>query len=189
MTKNQLRVLYKNKRNAISDTEKLKFDDLILIQFQQFDFSQIQTLFSYWPMESHSEPNVDLMVRYLRVLVSGIQIAYPVIDNSDYSMKAILTTEETDFKTNKWGMEEPIGETFIKPDQVDLIFVPLLAFDKKGYRVGFGKGYYDRYLANCSEETVKIGFSYFEPIEQISDTNQFDVPLNYCITPQFTYEF
>ena len=189
MTKNQLRVLFKNKRNAISGTEKLKLDDLLLIQFQQLDFSSVQSLFSYWPMEHHSEPNVELMARFLRFMIPEIQIAYPVINNIEVSMKAILTDEHTDFKMNEWGMTEPIGNDEILSQQLDLIFIPLLAFDNKGFRVGYGKGYYDRYLANCKKEAVKIGFSYFEPIDQISDTNQFDVPLNYCITPQHIYEF
>lgn len=189
MTKTQLRVLYKNKRNAISETEKLKLDDLLLIQFQQLDFSNIHTLFSYWPMDHHSEPNVELMTRFLRIMIPEIQIAYPIIDTSSISMKAVLTDENTYFKTNDWGINEPISDRFIDQKIIDLIFIPLLVFDKLGFRVGYGKGYYDRYLANCKKETVKIGFSYFEPIDQISDTNQFDVPLNYCITPQHIYEF
>jgi 5-formyltetrahydrofolate cyclo-ligase len=189
MTKNQLRVLFKNKRNAISETEKLRLDDLLLIQFQQFDFSNIQSLFTYWPMENHSEPNVELMARFLRLMIPAIQIAYPVTDISDFSMKAILADEDTDFNTNEWGLREPLGIIEISCQNLDLIFIPLLAYDKKGYRVGFGKGFYDRYLANCKTGIVKIGFSYFEPIDQISDTNQFDVPLNYCITPQHIYEF
>jgi 5-formyltetrahydrofolate cyclo-ligase len=189
MTKNQLRILYKNKRNEISATEKSKLDDLLLIQFQQFDLSGIQSLFSYWPMEEHSEPNVELMARYLRVMIPEIQVAYPVINVSEISMKAILTNEFTEFKANHWGTIEPIGESILKPQEINLIFIPLLIYDKKGFRVGYGKGYYDRFLENCKKETVKIGFSYFEPIDHISDTNQFDVPLNYCITPQHIYEF
>jgi 5-formyltetrahydrofolate cyclo-ligase len=189
MTKNQLRILYKNKRNDISETEKLKLDDLLLIQFQKFDFSGIQSLFTYWPMENHTEPNVNLMARFLRLMIPEILIAYPVIDFTSFSMKAIIADESTDFKTNEWGGTEPMGNLELKHQKIDLIFIPLLAFDKLGYRVGFGKGYYDRFLAHSKKETVKIGFSYFEPIDLISDTNQFDVPLNYCITPQIIYEF
>ena len=73
--------------------------------------------------------------------------------------------------------------------QVDLVLVPLLAFDTEGFRVGYGKGFYDRYLANCRADVVTIGFSYFGPVDKITDTGQFDVPLTYCITPQHTYEF
>jgi 5-formyltetrahydrofolate cyclo-ligase len=189
MTKNHLRSIYKKKRIEISESEKLKLDDLLLIQFQSFDFTGIQLLLSYWPMENHSEPNVELMARYLRLMLPEMQIAYPEIDASDYSMQAILTDEDTDFKINNWGITEPIGTNIIPNYQVDLIFIPLLAFDERGYRVGFGKGYYDRYLAKCKPETIKMGFSYFEPVAQIADTNQFDVPLNYCITPQHIYEF
>ncbi|HEX8461529.1 MAG TPA: 5-formyltetrahydrofolate cyclo-ligase, partial [Segetibacter sp.] len=73
--------------------------------------------------------------------------------------------------------------------EIDLVFVPLLAYDKRGYRVGYGKGFYDRYLSLCKPEVLKVGFSYFGPEESIDDTHQFDVPLNYCITPDNIYEF
>ena len=189
MTKDQLRAIYKTKRGSISETEKLKLDDLLLIQFQSFDISQIRNLFTYWPMEDHKEPNVELMARYLRLMLPDLQVAYPLTNGIDYSMQAILTNEDTEFKTNKWGITEPIGDITIPNGQLDLIFIPLLAFDQKGYRVGFGKGYYDRYLLHCKSDTIKMGFSYFEPVSQIADTNQFDVPLNYCITPQHIYEF
>jgi 5-formyltetrahydrofolate cyclo-ligase len=189
MTKNQLRSIYQSKRNAISETEKLKLDDLLLIQFQNFDFTEIQSLLTYWPMENHSEPNVDLMTRYLRLMIPEVRIAYPIINSFDISMKAIITDFDTNFKTNNLGITEPIGTFDISPNQIDLIFIPLLAFNQKGYRVGFGKGYYDRFLTKCKPGAIKMGFSYFEPVDHIMDTNQFDVPLNYCITPQHIYEF
>lgn len=189
MTKNQLRSEYKNKRNSISESEKLKLDDLLLIQFQSFDYSDLRSLMSYWPIENHAEPNVELMARLLRLMLPEIQVSYPQINSTDYSMQAILTDEATDFETNKWGITEPIGTNVFPANLIDLIFIPLLAFDQRGYRVGFGKGYYDRYLVKCNPGTIKMGFSYFEPVDQITDTNQFDVPLNYCITPQHIYEF
>lgn len=189
MTKNQLRSEYKNKRSSISESEKLKLDDLLLIQFQSFDYSDIQSLLTYWPIENHSEPNVELMARFLRLMLPEIKVAYPLIESTDFSMQAILTDEDTHFKTNNWGITEPIGTIEIPANKLDLIFIPLLAFDQKGYRVGFGKGYYDRYLEKCNPGTIKMGFSYFEPVDHITDTNQFDVPLNYCITPQHIYEF
>jgi 5-formyltetrahydrofolate cyclo-ligase len=67
--------------------------------------------------------------------------------------------------------------------------VPLVIVDSGGNRIGYGKGFYDRYLSSCRTETVKIGFSFFEPVGLIKDINQFDVPLNLCITPLRIYEF
>jgi 5-formyltetrahydrofolate cyclo-ligase len=69
------------------------------------------------------------------------------------------------------------------------VLVPLLAFDESGYRVGYGKGFYDRFLQQCRKDVLTVGFSYFDAIDKIEDTHQFDVPLNYCITPHRIYEF
>jgi 5-formyltetrahydrofolate cyclo-ligase len=65
----------------------------------------------------------------------------------------------------------------------------MLAFDKQGYRVGYGKGFYDRYLKRCQPDVMKVGFSFFPPVDQIEDINANDVPLSYCITPHQIYAF
>lgn len=189
MTKEVLRQSYKAKRAALHSGDRLRMDDLMLLQFQQFDFSSIETLFTYWPIDTHGEPNTHLFSGYLRHRVPGLTIAYPVTDESSISMTALAIHEDTVYHTNEWGITEPKEGYVLLPKQIDLVLVPLLAFDQKGYRVGYGKGFYDRYLSRCRKDVISIGFSYFDPVDQISDTDQFDVPLSYCITPQMTYEF
>lgn len=189
MNKQALRQLYKTKRTGIDDRERLRLDDLLLLQFQQFDYASVQVVLSYWPMARQAEPNTHLFSAYLRHMVPGLQMSYPLIQPSQPEMTAIAVSEETVYHTNSWGITEPKEGTVLTPENIDLVFVPMLVCDKNGYRVGYGKGYYDRYLAQCRENIVKIGFSYFDPIEEISDTGHFDVPLTYCITPRQTYEF
>lgn len=189
MTKQALRQLYKQKRLELDEQTLLKWNDLLLIQFQQLAIPPISTVLSYWPMAHQKEPQVDLMTRYLNFVIPELITCYPSIQPGSYQMEAFQVDEDTDFSTNQWGITEPIHAVKVDPLQIELAFVPLLAFDESGYRVGYGKGYYDRFLARCSPNLLKIGFSHFEPVAQISDTDQFDVPLNYCITPQHIYEF
>ena len=189
MTKQALRQLYKQKRQDLDEHSLLKWNDLLLIQFQQLVLPPIGVLLSYWPMEQQKEPKVDLMTRYLDFVVPELITCYPRILPGTSQMNAYSVDEDTDFMTNQWGIAEPINGAKMDPSEIELVFVPLLAFDEQGYRVGYGKGFYDRFLAQCSPNLLKIGFSHFEPVPKISDTDQFDVPLNYCITPQHIYEF
>ncbi len=85
---------------------------------------------------------------------------------------------------NDYGIEEPSGGNKVMENEIDLILVPLLAFDKYGFRVGYGKGYYDKFLFQCRKDSIKIGLSYFDPVDEIEDINSFDIPLNYCVTPR-----
>lgn len=189
MTKQQLRKLYREKRAAISSREKLKLDDLLLIQFQRLAFEAVETLLTYWPMPSQAEPNTHLFTGYLRHTLPGLQMAYTVSNFTDYSMEAYAIDEDTVYRANEWGITEPVNGTQIDPETIDLVFVPMLICDEAGYRAGYGKGFYDRYLARCRPEVLKVGFSYFEPVEKIIDTQPFDVSLDYCITPANIYEF
>lgn len=189
MTKHQLRSIYKAKRNAIAESDLLKMDDLLLIKFQKLDYGVPESLLAYWPIKHHSEPNVELVTRFLCSMIPNLQVCYPVINSAGNLMKAVTTNKHTFFKTNLLGITEPENGNDFPPEKLSMIFVPLIAFDKRGFRVGFGKGYYDRFLPKCEDNALKIGFSFFEPVEEITDTNQFDVPLNYCITPQHIYEF
>ncbi len=189
MNKQELRQLYRTKRNGIEDRDRLRMDDLLLLQFQQLDYASIRTVLTYWPMAKQAEPNTHLFSGYLRHMIPDLQMAYPLIQTTGFDMSAIAVTEDTVYHTNTWGITEPKEGSVLPPENIDLVLVPMLVCDTQGYRVGYGKGYYDRYLAQCREDIVKIGFSYFDPIDEISDTGHFDVPLTYCITPRQTYEF
>lgn len=189
MTKQQLRKLYKDKRRQLDTRDRLRYDDLMLLQFQQFNYEDIRSLMTYWPMPGMAEPNTHLFSGYLRHMIPGLVISYPKTDQQTNAMEAMAIDEDSVYHVNEWGITEPKEGTGIDPLEIDLVFVPMLVCDRQGHRVGYGKGFYDRFLARCRTDAVKIGFSYFEPVEQIIDTGQFDVPLTYCITPQATYEF
>lgn len=188
MVKKELRNIYRQKRLDISEKQKMKLDDLLLIQFQHFSFEDVHTLFTYWTMPHIAEPDTLLFTRYMLHMIPDLQVSYPVIDTLSVSMQAVLVNEETVYHINTFGTTEPREGVIISPATIDVVFVPLLVCDTKGNRVGFGKGYYDRYLHQCREDVLKIGFSYFEPIDKVEDTHQFDVPLNYCVTPERIYE-
>lgn len=189
MTKQELRQFYKTKRTSIDARERSQLDDLLLLQFQQLDYSSVRSVLTYWPILEQAEPNTHLFSGYLQHRIPGLIVAYPIMDTATTQMTALAIHENTAYHTSQWGITEPKEGMVIDACNIDWVFVPLLVCDRKGYRVGYGKGFYDRYLAGCSRNMVKIGFSYFEPIEKITDTGQFDVPLTYCITPQKTYEF
>ncbi|NNC48928.1 MAG: 5-formyltetrahydrofolate cyclo-ligase, partial [Flaviramulus sp.] len=115
-----------------------------------------------------------------------------VISKSDFetgNMMHFLLTDNTTIKKNSYNIPEPIDGIVIPDNKIEVVFVPLLAFDKIGHRVGYGKGFYDRFLANCKPETIKIGFSFFEAENEIVDVLQSDIALNYCVTPKKIYQF
>ena len=164
-------------------------DDLILIQFQTLPLPLVHTLLTYFPMPQQHEPETELCSRYLQFQHPGLGICYPKTDTKNWTMEAVITTDDTGFETGDYGLEEPRGGEIADPQSLDIIFVPMLIMDKDGYRVGFGKGCYDRFLARCRPDCIKVGFSYFQPIEKIEDRDEFDVPLDFGVTPGNVYVF
>ena len=115
-----------------------------------------------------------------------------VLSKSDLSSRKLtnyLLTDTTRIVVNKWGIPEPAGGIEIKSGNIEVVFVPLLAFDLQGHRVGYGKGYYDVFLSQCSKNVIKVGLSFFEAEEEIPGILSSDVPLDYCVTPHKTYIF
>ena len=94
--------------------------------------------------------------------------------------------EKTNYYVTKFGVEEPESNLFVTKEEIDLIVVPGLVFSTKGYRVGFGGGFYDRYLATYQGETCSLVFS-----EQMNDTweaDAFDIPVTKIYTDTFNIE-
>ena len=69
------------------------------------------------------------------------------------------------------------------------MIVPLLCFDARGHRVGYGKGYYDRFLQKCRPDCIKAGLSFFPPVKKIDDIHVADVQLDLVVTPNETFYF
>ena len=114
-----------------------------------------------------------------------------VVPKSDFqsgAMTHLLLQENTVLKPSKHGIPEPISGIEIPSNLLDVIFVPLLAFDIHGNRVGYGKGFYDRFMANCKPEALFIGLSFYEPEDDISN-EIVDIPLHFCVTPQKIHSF
>ena len=189
MLKSQLRKIYREKRSLLTEQERIKMDDLLLIQFQKQQPGNVTVLLTYSPSEKHNEPNTYLFSNYLSHMIPGLDICYPVTDAASLSMRAMQVNDYTEFHLTEFGVEEPSDGFEIDPKEIDLVFVPMLICDMKGYRVGFGKGFYDRFLAQCRPDVLKIGFSYFHPVDHIDDTHQFDIPLDVCITPDGVIDF
>lgn len=189
MLKKEARKIYKQKRSDISAVQREKWNDLLLIQFQKISLPFINVVFTYKAMEEYSEIDTANIIRYLGFSNPELTTAYPVCNFTNYTMKAVVADNDDDFILNRFGILEPSGNTILNAADIDLVLVPLLCFDKQGYRVGYGKGFYDKFLAGCRPDALKIGLSYFEPIDKIADRNDFDIPLDYCVTPETVYGF
>lgn len=189
MKKTEARKLYRTERSRITSVQKQKLDDLLLIQFQKLSLPPLQTVLSYMPIEENNEIDTFLVTRFLAFSNPGLVIAYPRLTAGSHEMEAIAVDEDTRFVRNSYNIYEPADGMVLSPEDLDLVIVPTLVCDEKGNRVGYGKGFYDRYLKQCGEQCLHAGISYFEPVPRIEDANEFDVPLKYCITPQTVYVF
>jgi 5-formyltetrahydrofolate cyclo-ligase len=115
-------------------------------------------------------------------------IVLPKVDTHG-QLKHFLLTDNTRLQKNTWGVPEPQDGIEISPNKLDVVFVPLLAFDIQGHRVGYGKGFYDRFLSQCRKKAVKVGLSLFEPEQEITDISKTDIALDHCVTPSHIYSF
>lgn len=166
-----------------------RYNDLLLLQFQKISLPFLDCVHSYIPSEKLAEPDTSLILRYLLFKFPGLKIAAPKIDLQSLRMQHYHVTEFDTLEQNIYGIDEPVSGNLIEPHDVDLIIVPLLAFDLNGNRVGYGKGYYDRFLADCRSDAMKVGLSFFDPVPLIVDADGLDIPLNYCCTPEKIYNW
>lgn len=189
MTKTALRKLYKQKRNDLEEITIEKRQDLVLIQFQRLSLPFLNCLSTYLPMYHQREVDTYPIVDYLQFLNPGMTVVIPKTDMKTSSIQHYKYTADTILQENEYHILEPVDGELIAPLAIDLVLVPLLAFDEKGNRVGYGKGIYDRLLASCRKDVIKIGLSFFEAEAEIKDTDDFDISLDYCVTPHQVYEF
>lgn len=183
MTKPQIRELYLKKSRHV-DPER------IAAQLGEiFSNKPLKLLHSFIANQARNEVDTKRIRQILQTDFPGIQWVAPRMIPGTRQMENFVWDDETELIANRWSIEEPNPEPSQSIDiqSVDAILVPLLAFDRQGHRVGYGGGYYDRFLAQCRPDTLKIGLSHFEPLEEIEDANEWDVKLDICVTPDRIY--
>ncbi|MFD2938115.1 5-formyltetrahydrofolate cyclo-ligase [Spirosoma flavum] len=196
MNKVDLRREYLTKRKALTAREvehrsqligKLFFDFLVKTKL----VTEPVMLHTFLPIQRTNEVDTWLIIRHLWAAFKHIQIAVPVTDTAQSTLGHYLISPETPLVENRWGIPEPPTQGYqpLSPIDFRIVLVPLLVFDQQGHRVGYGGGYYDRFLSHSRPDCLKVGLSLFEPVEAIDDAEPTDIPLTICITPVQDYTF
>jgi 5-formyltetrahydrofolate cyclo-ligase len=190
MTKRELRKIYLTKRKELNPSEVAARSEAICDRlFSNTDFRSMRVVHVFLPMKRNNEPNSWLIIDRLRKNYPAIRISVPRVKPGTGELDHIYLENASEFKESNWGIPEVTdGEATLLKD-IDLVLVPVLAFDVAGNRVGYGKGFYDRFLSECPQNTIRTGISLFEAIEQIDDVEDFDQALQYCVTPFQVHAF
>jgi 5-formyltetrahydrofolate cyclo-ligase len=187
MNKKELRKKYKELRQFLS-TEEIEDKSLAIAnQLLRLDIWDKLYYHLFLTIEEQKEINTEYILQILAGKDKEIVISKCNFET--FSMTHFLLTDNTKIKKNSYNVPEPIDGLEVPDVKIDVVFVPLLAFDKQGNRVGYGKGFYDNFLSKCNPETIKIGLSFFPPEEKIDGVSVNDVKLDFCVTPDAIFSF
>jgi 5-formyltetrahydrofolate cyclo-ligase len=187
MNKTELRQKYKALRNSLSENEVEEMSLAVANKILTLPLWEKTYFHIFLPITEQKEVNTEFILH----LLSGKdkEIIVSKADFATRKMTHYLLTDNTKIKKNEYNIPEPVDGIEVPSNKIDVVFVPLLAFDKKGHRVGYGKGFYDKFLSECKPDVIKIGLCFFESDEIIKDVFEADIKLDYCVTPKTIYKF
>jgi len=186
MLKKDLRLQYTALRKEVSPQSLLHSSLSIANRLLQLPIWHFKYYHIFLPITSKKEVDTSFVLSILQGKDKNILL--PKI-RGEHNLQHILLTDNTKLFANTWGIPEPTEGIEVTTEKVDVVFVPLLAFDKNGNRVGYGKGFYDTFLQKCRKDVIKIGLSLYTAENEITDVNENDIPLDYCVTPEQVYSF
>ena len=188
MNKEALRKAYFRKRKDLSDAQFNTLEDKVLKQLSEIpEFAEKQVVHTYLPLKDKKEINTWPAIRIL--WSQGKRVVIPSISSDGKMMNCLELEANHELEALQWGLLEPTVKKQAIVDDIEVIIIPLLCFDTRGHRVGYGKGFYDRFISNLNRNILKIGLSLFDPVSSIDDIDPWDEPLNICVTPEEVYRF
>jgi len=174
------------RRKQLSELEVTELSRKLLDQFSRINFSGVETLHIFLPIAEKKEPDTFMLIRWLKEVHPEIKIVVPKADFTTNLMTHHPYKGEEDLQKNLFNILEPVQDDLHEGD-ISMVIIPLLAFDNRGYRVGYGKGFYDRFLEG--RNIIKVGLSLFESVDTIDDIHDNDVRLDWCVTPERIIRF
>jgi len=191
MKKNELRKTYKEKRALLSAQEKENMSLAIAQQFAKNVEANGKHIHVFLPILRLNEPDVFKLVEPLwsnDQRAAGTRIYTAIVRPGNLKLTHVEITPDTVYTPDDWGIPVPSGQPLDAQFKFDMVLVPMLCCDKKGNRVGYGKGYYDHFLLQ-QPEALKVGICFFEPIDKIKDVEKHDIPLDLLVTPEGIIHF
>ena len=187
MKKRELRKKYKNLRLCLEEEEigRLSLDianNLLQLPIWNFDFYHL-----FLTISEQKEVDTEAVLHILLGKDKNVVISKTNMES--LHLTNYLLTDNTMIRKNRWNIPEPVDGIEISAQQIDVVFVPLLAFDESGQRIGYGKGVYDNFLANCRSDIIKVGLSFYDAEAKISESFKSDIHLYYYVTQTKTYPF
>ena len=181
-------------RRALSPAEVARRSQQLSAQlFTHFPVAAWRWLHVFLPLASKNEPDTWQIIHRVWAENLPVRLAAPVVQSDGISLKSHELTPTTPLLTNRWGIPEPAADpaTEVAPVLFDAVLVPLLAVDCQGQRVGYGGGFYDRFLAQCRPGAQFIGLTILadEPVPTLADVLPTDVPLHACVGPGGMWKF
>ena len=164
-----------------------EMNQLLLQQFQQLDLTVVGCIHLFLPIRARKEPDTFLIREWLKQHQPHIKVVFPKADFDTHTMQSFADDDALQLAVNACDIPEPVTGHEVAAAEIDLMIVPLLAFDERGYRVGYGKGFYDRFMAQCKPGTKFIGLSFFDPVDAIDDIDNYDMRMHACIAPTQIY--
>lgn len=184
--KSELRKKYKQLREELSEDSIEEMSLKIANQALKLPIWDKTNYHIFLSILSKKEVNTDYILHILQGKDKSIVVSKANFLNNE--MAHLLLQENTVLKVSDYGIPEPVSGLEISPEVIDVVFVPLLAYDVNGHRIGYGKGFYDRFLEKCGLNTVFVGLSFYEPEPKIF-FEATDVPLDFCVTPTNILDF
>ena len=184
MTKKELRKIYLRKRMELSEVSYQQLNEQLCDRFfSAVKLSRIEVLHTFLPIKKNREVNTWLIIDRLKKDYPHVRVSIPKINNQTAELEHYYYESPEQLRNNMWEIPEPVKGVPTPTEKIDAVLVPLLAFDKQGHRLGYGRGFYDKFLASCRPDCLKIGLSFFEVEEKIEGISDKDIPLNLIVTP------
>ena len=189
-TKSHLRKTALTNRKKMSPEAVEEKSQQICRQFlNAFQANKFSAIHVFLPIAHHNEINTFLLIEQIQLSNPTCKILVPKVIQETNEMIALVLEPGTVLNNNSMGIPEPENAPIFDPQKIDLIIMPLVAVDTKGNRIGYGKGFYDKFLGHCKPDILKVGLSFDEPVNVIQDIESHDKPLDFLVCPEKVYKF
>ena len=177
MDKKDLRKQVRIAKALVPLEEKISRSEKIMTKVGELEqFKSANTVLLYWSMDDEVSTHAFVNMWYKKK-----NILLPCVEGDDLQLRR-YTGPSSMTKGPQFGIPEPTGSVFEKLDEIDIIVVPGVAFDKCGNRMGRGRGFYDR-LLKTTPNAYKVGVAFDFQIYDSIPTESFDVPMD-CVVSE-----